>query len=234
MSMERVVMLSLPHAGGSAYHLQTLGRHLPRWIDFQPVDLPGHGGRMAEPLLTSLHDMVADVRAHHFEVLSSPHILFGHSMGGTLAYLLARAAHEAGEKPPLLLVVSGRAAPPVPVRRQRSRLPRPEFFEDLRRMGGMQGAALECDELLDLFEPILRADFAAVESYRYQDKPPLHLPLLILSGEDDDISAADLEAWRQVSDGPMTFRHFPGGHFFLFDHARSVAECIAVAAEDCL
>ena len=127
-------LISIPFAGGNCYSFRDLPQHLAKPIEFVPVELPGRGRRFAEPLLTSLTDMAADLFALIRDQIQVPYALYGHSLGGRLAGLLVRRVIAEGLPNPVHLFVSG--CPGVSVDRQRSRhqLPREEFFRMLREM----------------------------------------------------------------------------------------------------
>src|ERR1019366_1340812 len=94
--------------------------------------------------------------------------LFGHSMGATLAYLCLLRIRRAGLPLPEALILSGKSAPTIASKDMRYLLPRAEFVAMLHNMGGCSPEILQEEELLDYFEPILRADFQAVETWQHR------------------------------------------------------------------
>jgi medium-chain acyl-[acyl-carrier-protein] hydrolase len=71
-------------------------------------------------------------------------------------------------------------------------------------------------ELLQLLLPVLRADFAACETYQYQPGPPLACPISAFGGlRDPHVTRAMLDAWAEQTGGGHAVRMFPGDHFFL-------------------
>jgi medium-chain acyl-[acyl-carrier-protein] hydrolase len=163
--------------------------------------------------LTALVEHVTDaVRPH----LDRPFVLFGHSMGGLVAFELARALRRTGEPMPAELCVSAVAAahisrdgPPV------HRLPDGELIDRIRRLNGTPAQILESD-LLALMLPVLRADFEVVETYVHQPAAPLDCPLVALGGlRDRVVPHAHLEQWRLHTRGDFALALVPGDHFFL-------------------
>lgn len=107
-------------------------------------------------------------------------------------------------------------------------LPEDRFLERLRRYNGTPGALLGNPELLRMFLPTLRADFAAVETYRYDPSPPLDAPLAAYGGTSDpDVSAESVAAWSQQTRADFRQRMFPGDHFFLLHDPAPVLTALA-------
>jgi medium-chain acyl-[acyl-carrier-protein] hydrolase len=77
-------------------------------------------------------------------------------------------------------------------------------------------------ELLDLLLPVMRADFMAVENYRYQEAAPLADSRRVYGGRaDPEVPPGTLEAWQRHTTGDFAITRFDSGHFFL-DSARAV------------
>jgi medium-chain acyl-[acyl-carrier-protein] hydrolase len=138
-------------------------------------------------------------------------------MGAIIAFELARKLRREGRILPELLIVSGRIAPQLPLRRGSLHdLPELEFRQELRRLEGTPPAVLEHEELMQLFSPMLRADFAVNDTYVYHDEPPLVLPIVAFGGIDDPwVSRGELDAWRAQTAATFTPHPLPGKHFFL-------------------
>lgn len=98
------------------------------------------------------------------------------------------------------------------------------LLEDVRRQGGAS-ELLEDADLRALFLPILRADYQAIETYRRAQPIALACALDVLLGEhDEEVSAAEAQAWSDASRTPARLRRFPGGHFYLSEGRDAVIE----------
>jgi medium-chain acyl-[acyl-carrier-protein] hydrolase len=193
---------------------------MPANIDLLPLSLPGHDGRLNEPLSTDLVILAGELSEElNRQALDRPFVLLGHSMGGLLVFEIARALRERGHAMPRLLVITG-CRPPhmIVVKRQLSALPDQELIDVLQqRYGGIPPAVRDSPELQALLLPVLRADFQMIETYHYAEGPPLDVPLLVLGGTDDPaVSASDLSDWRRYTTRQCNVRLLPGAHFFLF------------------
>lgn len=199
-------------------------------IEVVPVQLPGRGIRLAEPAdhsIVRLRERLAEPIAQRAGDL--PYVLFGHSMGALLAYELGLALQD-GPRPPAAVVVSGTVPPHVPRSTPAMHLlPDEEFRDRLGALGGIPPELLAEKEWLDLFLPVLRADFEAAETYRTPSALSAGVRLIALGGADDPAaSPAEVERWRELGTD-VTVRTFPGGHFFPFEQADQVLALVSAA-----
>ena len=106
---------------------------------------------------------------------------------------------------------------------------REEFIDALRRFSGTPEEVLQNRELMELIEPLLRADFSVSETYAYQPDPErLAVPLTALGGVEDPEEAPEHQApWSEETTGPFQQHLIPGGHFFLDERRREVLAIVA-------
>lgn len=227
-TIDIIRLFCLPFAGGSCYSFYPFKEHLDSRIRLTPIELPGHGRRMREPLLTDLGDMCSDVYRQIRDELCEPYAVLGHSMGATLGYLLCRKIASVGAPKPLHLFASGRQGPPCPSRHKNVHLlPQKDFIAHLLSYGGIPDEVLKEKDLLELFEPILRADFQALGNYVYAEEPPLDVATTVLLGTADTTSYEDAVTWQRVTRKNMTMHRFPGGHFFIFDNIQDIGRMVS-------
>ena len=217
-------IMMLPFAGASSFAfapiLPPIG-HSDR-LRFRQYMLPGHGERMAEPLLSDLEAIAADLSRTISAAPGPSDVVYGHSMGALLALLLLRGLRASGAPLPKALVVSGMGAPHSVRARARHALPKEALKAELRALGGTPAAVLDDDAVFQFFEPQVRADFRAVETYRHRCEDPLPLPLTVLLGEDDAVDADAARGWQRETVHPIDVEIMPGGHFFIFRHSARV------------
>jgi medium-chain acyl-[acyl-carrier-protein] hydrolase len=199
-----------------------------RGIEMIPLDLPGHGRRIVEPLLPDLVSMVEDMVPRIVDRCNAPFAFWGHSMGSVLAWLLACRVQAMKGAHLQALVVSGHRAPHLPDRHPpRHLLPQASFIEELRRFGGLPDEALSNPAFLEYAEPIIRADFRALESFVFTPEPLLSVPVGIIIAEDDDVSPEEAEGWQGVTTGATSIERVAGGHFFIHDDPKATASLVA-------
>lgn len=227
MNPEWVSLYCLPYAGGNAFFYRPLAQLCSAKVQVCPLELPGRGRRSREGLCTSMEALVDDLFQQLAPVCGQrPYALLGHSMGAILAYLLTLKIAGAGLALPESLFLSGAAAPKTEQGLARHRLSRDAFFEMLRELGGCPPEVLNEPALLDYFEPILRADFQAIDTWKPRQYVPLAVPFVVLNGDQDAIDHSDLLAWKTRTCAGFQMHEFAGGHFFIQEHWPQIAQIV--------
>jgi surfactin synthase thioesterase subunit len=221
-----LTLFMVHHAGGSAPAYLSLARALPTDWDVRLLELPGRGrtsgvttcANMGEVLDTFL-PLVNQRETEHFA-------LWGHSMGGLIAYETAHAAAAAGH-PPLWLGVSAS----VPPQSRDPEVPEGRDHDDLagfaRELGGTPEEILAIPDIAEHLLGILRADLRIVDSYRMPEHPPLDIPLSLFSGTEDPMAAPDqMDPWTELHSSTTSRHAFSGGHFYFFESVDELALAI--------
>lgn len=210
-------LICLPYAGGSATIYRTWPDNLPATVEVCAVELPGRGRQMKSPPITQLDTLVSELAQNLLPFLDKPFAIFGHSMGALISFELTHLLRFKYGLTPLHLFISARRAPQIlPTKPPIHNLPEAEFLEELRLLNGTPKAVLENAELMQLFLPVLRADFAILETYVYTQKPPLACPITVFGGlQDREVSYGNLEAWREQAIASFSLQMIDGDHFFI-------------------
>ena len=223
----RLRLFCFPYAGGGATTYRTWGHEMPPEIEVCPVQLPGREQRLREKPFTRMAPLVEALAEALDPLFDLPFAFFGHSMGAVIAYELAHRLRPA--RSPIQLLVSARRPPQLPREDATWTLPRDEFRARLREMDGTPQEVLEHEELMELMEPLLRADFELNDTYEPPERPPLELPVTAFGGIGDaEVPRETLAAWGELTTGPFRLRMFPGGHFYLH---RQTAPLVAAVSE---
>lgn len=192
-------------------------RYLPPEIEVCAIQYPGRGSRLAEPLSEDVVDVMNRVYEDLQPFLKKPFAFFGHSMGALVSYEFARRLQQEKQPGPFELFVSGCTGPHVRnIDEPTYNLPEPEFIAELRRLQGTPAEVLENAELMQLMMPIIRADFKASQTYKYNPGPPLECPIRAFGGlKDEMVPREKVEAWSEHTTGSFRAQMLPGDHFFL-------------------
>ncbi|HEX7842177.1 MAG TPA: alpha/beta fold hydrolase [Kofleriaceae bacterium] len=224
-------LVCIPYAGGAASVYRGWGQLAPREVEVCAVELPGRGSRISEAPFSHLMSLVRALGDALEPLLDRPFALFGHSMGGLVAFELARLLRQRGWPAPRHLFVSATPAPGTPPARPLlHRTSDAELIDRLRELNGTPQEILDHAELMALLLPVIRADFAALETHEPREEPPLDVPLTVFGGVlDRRVRPAALEGWRAHSTAATRLRLWPGDHFYLHGAAR---ELVGAVVED--
>jgi medium-chain acyl-[acyl-carrier-protein] hydrolase len=229
------------HAGGGASLFRNWPHLLGPAIQVATVQLPGREASFGESPLTDFDLAVERISTEIKSWADRPYALFGHSLGAILAFEIACRFERGGARPPDCLIFSGHPPPQLSdamsasnetgahaMQPASSKLPDEEFLDLLRRYGGTPREILDNSEMLNVFLPILRADFSLAEGYRMRKGTRVACPILVLGGRQDSLAKADeLPRWGELTNSGVTVRLFDGGHFFIRSHEAEVCDMIA-------
>jgi surfactin synthase thioesterase subunit len=228
--MTKVNLFCLPFAGGNKYSYRDYEQSAPANIHIIPVEYPGRGSRTREAFVRNMDALVDDIFQQMSRVgFTHNYAVYGHSVGGVLALFLTRKIIAAGLPHPLQLFITGTTGPSSPSRQEKKRylLSKEEFIEELKVLDGCPEELLNNAEMLNYFEPILRADFEVSETFNYVPAEPLDLPLTVITGSEEDMEMEDIHLWQLETSHAVDFIQMPGKHFFIFDNAAEILNIIS-------
>lgn len=219
MSNKGVNLFCLPFAGGNKYCYREYEKQAPAYFNMVTLEYPGRGTRFNECLTRNMETLVDSL---YEEIRPGLHenafAFYGHSMGALVAFFLTRKIIAAGGPPPLHLFITGAMGPAAMNRQPKKRylMSRKEFFEQIRDLDGCPAEILQNEDLLNFFEPILRADFEVSETYFYERQKTLDIPITVITGIAENMKPEDIRLWQQETSYKVDFRTMPGKHFFIF------------------
>lgn len=220
-------LVCLPHAGGGAGAFRAIATELPQSIECWAVQMPGRETRYGEPLARGLPELVDALAEACAGLHEQPYALIGHSLGALLGHELAQRFEQQGLPAPRVLIASACRAPQLPqVSRSLHTLTDAELVDALRELDGTPAAVLDQPDLLRLVLPVVRADLALRENYRWRECAPLSAPIAALGAEQDDLTPEQLEGWRLRTRADFRLRWLPGGHFALLRDPGAAAHAI--------
>ncbi|MGD0068425.1 MAG: alpha/beta fold hydrolase [Streptosporangiaceae bacterium] len=227
-----VRLVCFPHAGGSASYYHPVSERFAPAIDVIALQYPGRQDRRHELCIRDI-DVLADRITEQLSLLGNkPTVLFGHSMGATLAFEVAWRLECRGFDAPLSVIVSGRRAPTINRGETVHLRNDAGLLAEVRLLNGTDSAILDDEEILRIALPAIRGDYEAIETYSYVPGRMLSCPITALTGDSDPKTpVAEADEWRLVTRGPFRIKVFSGGHFYLAQNAPAVNDEIAADIE---
>jgi len=226
----RLRLFCFPFGGsGASFYFKWI-EDLSTAVELCLVQLPGRERRLREKSFSQMSPLVAGLAPVFDAYQEIPFIFFGHSLGALIGFELARQLRRQSKTGPVHIYISGRRAPHIqepdpPIHD----LPQLAFLEAVRRYNGTPELVFEEPELLEIYLPILRADFSLLETYIYQKEDPLECPITAFGGLQDSTTEYEaLCAWREHTCKEFRIKMFPGGHFYLKDARRALLDEISV------
>lgn len=229
----RLRLLCLPHAGGGSVEYRAWPEHFPGSVEVCPIVLAGREHRLSESPHTDLRALARELAVAVAPVVrAAPYAVYGHSMGGWVAFELIRALRRLGEPLPVHLFVGARRAPHLPgLHPSVHDLPEPEFLTAIQEIyGALPEALLSQPRILRMFLPALRADFTVLGTYEFVEEAPVPVPITAFVGTDDvAVDPERVKPWKLHTTEAFALRRIPGGHFFLRDSRDLVCDAVAGA-----
>ncbi len=207
---------------------RTWSAGLPESVDVCAVQLPGRENRIKEPLISAVDELTPMLCDALIPYCDLPFIFFGHSTGALVAFELSRELRRRNASLPQHLIVSGGRAPHIPEPNPLHHLPEEEFVRQLQRFGGTPEAVLQNKEIMQMYVPILRADFALEETYDHETEPPLEIPISLFGGTKDKEAPPEfIKPWADHTSCNFTLEMIEGGHFFLNSARPALLESVS-------
>lgn len=222
-------LICIPYAGGSQNSFQHWPKNWGSGISIFPVELPGRGAKVREPLCRTMQDAVQSLFRDIEPTLDQGrYAIFGHSLGAALAYRLLQKIRR--RKLPMPSHVFFSASRPLHFRKANRLhlLPDDEFISQLKSYGGTPLEILKSKELLTFFLPIIRSDFQLLhlDCLNRDEIETFDIDFSVFWSRDDEMSDEDANKWSQYTNGRTKTYHFEGGHFFIHPHQEMILKII--------
>ncbi|NBC81769.1 MAG: alpha/beta fold hydrolase [Bacteroidetes bacterium] len=205
-------------AGGSSNLFEGWRELINENTDLICIELPGRGNRVDEEPYTNFWPLMRKLVPQIKAKIDKPFSLYGHSMGGLMAFETSRYLRARYNITPEKLMVSG-----TPCLRDFE-----NHFVNRIFNQNMSDAELityiPALQQLNLDNPAgkamlqtLRADFRVIYTHNYFDDEPLKFPVVAIHAENDDrVNREDVERWQIETDQDFNLIQAEGGHDFVY------------------
>lgn len=209
-------LFCFPYAGGNGHIFKSWMDSLPDAIEVIGIELPGRGRRFSEPFIydmTTMVDLLYDSIKGYLDI---PFAFYGHSNGALLVFELTKKIMGKLGISPKKIFIAAKRSPHLGREHPLHKLCDRDFIEVIRHYKGTPLEVFANPELLELYLPILRADFSLSENYIFMDQQPLAVEAVLIAGTQDQIaSVAEVFAWEELFASPPDKETVTGDHFFM-------------------
>ncbi len=221
-------LICIPYAGSGSNIFYKWQKVIGKDVEILPVQLPGREKRITEECMTDCEKVVEGIAGQLINLIDDHEFaIFGHSMGGIIAYELCRQLQKKYNISPKICFISASHIDADNEKIYLSKLDDEAFVQKLRQYGGINDEILKYPEFFDVFVKILKNDFRLIENYTIsEDDKVIHVPIRNYIGTDDNLMKMEkMNDWREYTDLGYTYRIFNGNHFFISDEANMKEIC---------
>lgn len=221
-----------PHAGGSAAGYKPFARAFTMDAKRIAVQYPGRTGRHDVPDLASISALADDIYPLlRPKIKGSRVAFFGHSMGGLLAFDIARRLERDGDCPAALFV----SASPAPGHGGYEQLHQGSDDELLEMVAAMTGtdSRFVGGEFGATVLKTLR-NYGAITSYSCPPGATVSCPVYAYAAADDAaVSYESMRGWSEFTTDDFALRTVAGDHFFITEHVDEIVTDIEARLAGC-
>ena len=213
----------LHHAGGDKYAFRNMQQWLLPEIESIAFELPGRSDRISEPFIKNIDEAVDDIYEQLIKELPDKYCIIGNSMGVIIAFLLTNKLKEENKSLPVHLFLASRLSLDA-YKNDLSleNVSSDDFRKVVQKYDGVPAQLLEHKELKEFYEPILRADFKALQQFNatFESVESIDIPATILVGNKDarNTTVEKAQGWKKFFTADFEIKSFDGGHFFLYEN----------------
>lgn len=221
-------LFCIPYAGGHKQIFYPLKDHINENIIVIPLELPGRGNRFKESLLSNIYDMAEDITQQIIAYNLKSYSILGYSLGAIVLYeVYYRLKKLDVNLPTNLFFCSMESLGNDSLSSNVKNMNTKEFKSFIFQKNGTPKEILENEELWNIFYPILKSDFMAIDSYPNKLYDNLiNSNVNVFMGKDDNIED-DIYYWSNISQKAVNYNFFEGDHFFIHEDYKNLANKIS-------
>lgn len=217
------------YAGGTASFFTELEKDCDNKIEFVKLEYPGHGDRRKETLCESFDEITADLYSRIKDKLTSTeYALLGYSMGSIAVFDMLRTIESKGEIYPPRYVFLASHEPNVEVEMLSRNEEEIDAYVRARTIafGGIPERLLDNKSFWRTYLPIYKADYYMINKYDFHKTAYLSkVPATVFYSE-SDISSDLIKGWNAFFVNGCDYVQYAGGHFFINEHHKEMAQQI--------
>ena len=225
MNNKKIIFL-LPYAGGSSLTYLSWLKYLDKY-EVYALDYKGHGLRIKEKLCSSIIEMSEDIAIKIKDIIiekNKKFTLFGHSLGGLIAWHVVNILREKYKIVPEKLYISA-CSSPVEFNKsihfkiigttdeEQNNFLIKEFLEN----GNINKNILESKYFHRVLLPIIKHDYTLINTYYYdKDISKIDIPIYTFYAQSDKLVLKEnILKWKYLTSKNFEIFEFSGNHYYL-------------------
>jgi len=201
-------------AGGSASLYNNWDKLVDERIQVITVELPGRGQASSALPFSNINEAVSKVTDALIPVLDKPFMFFGHSMGGLIAFEVARELRQRKQQLPYKLIAS--STPQLSSYDKQALDPTVDDSVLEAKFPYLSETNTPDTELRQMLKKLLRDDLKLLSTYEYEFQPPMDCNIVGIHGKNDTtVSKKQVEMWRNECTLKFELIERDGDHHYL-------------------
>ncbi|NJO89922.1 MAG: thioesterase [Chloroflexia bacterium] len=221
-------------AGGNKHVFDAWHERIKSDIEIIIVQLPGRNDRSSEPAIMDVNALIDELVPLMNDVIEKPFSIYGHSMGGLLAFEIARELQHSYGKFAQKLMVSGTPG----LRNYDNKFVNYIVDNNLSErdvhtlMPKFQRYDFEDPTVRKMIQ-VLMNDMKLIHSYKYKTKALLDSDIVAFHAINDvRVRLNDVEKWESETINEFKLIEVPGSHNFVYYESEALTRLINIELDD--
>ena len=224
--MSKPQLFCFSYAGGNASFFDLTEKDLTEY-DLVKLEYPGHGAKHKEAFCLDFDELAYDLFGSFINQYSGGrYALFGYSMGAIAAVEVLKRIIGGKEinAPDRMFLAAHEPHSRAELEGYAGDCTDEWIKERTISFGAIPEKLIGNKAFWRMYLPIYRADYSLIRNYRFEElalKTPV--PATVFYSE-TDTPRKDMELWSRYFVGECEYFGFGGGHFFILEHHKEMAE----------
>ncbi|MBA2213295.1 thioesterase II family protein [Sellimonas intestinalis] len=224
---DKIILYTIPFAGGSSFSYSSWNKYLDSDIELVNLDYSGHGKRMDEKLFDNFDDVVNDILQcivnHHNK---SRFMIYGHSMGGMVAYFVSHILQDKFHMNPDCLFIGGCPSPKF-FSRNRKKYQYDEIVDQMIRDNRITPEIAESNEFKTQIYPIIENDYNMIcrNFDDFFNELLINITICIAGLQDSTVDSSGIRDWNNYI-SRVEYRSVDDEHYFNENSSLTVCNII--------
>lgn len=211
-------LFCLPSAGAQASMYHDMKKVLEGKIQIIPIEYPGHGFRISEPLINimeQLCDECINMIELSLDYQNEPFMVLGHSMGAMIGYQMeARLRQKKYNIKKLILCACQAPNFWIDYIAEIANMTDDEFLKYVSSLGGIPEELADNAFFKDIYTQIIRNDFMMIKKY-IPNISIISTPSVFINGTKDKLVGGRWRFWQSFVKAEQSFYELEENHFLI-------------------